>query len=166
MPFCNQCGHENPAGSRFCARCGEPLKASDGDAGPDTTSLITPVEDTGVTDALTDEDQASIRALPEGSALLVVHHGPNQGNRILLQHDTEKIGRHPDSDIFLDDITVSRHHATLSRAADGTWTVTDGGSLNGTYLRKKMLDGPGQLRNGDELQVGKFRFLFYAGNPG
>jgi len=174
MPFCTQCGHQNPDGSKFCARCGEPLASSapvdpgeqtgEGSKGgsQDTTTVIPAIgDDSGLTDVVSEEDAAAIQGLPHGSALLVVRRGPNEGSRFLLQSDQVIIGRHPDSDIFLDDITVSRHHATLNR--DGqSWTVQDKGSLNGTYVRRKLIDNTVTLRNGEELQVGKFRFLFFA----
>ncbi len=180
MPFCTQCGHENPEGARFCARCGEPLPAStpragDGQPAPvgtptepaedrqttDTTTVIPAFDDSQVNDALSDDDQAAIRDLPAGSALLIVRRGPNEGSRYLLEGEQVTVGRQEDSDIFLDDITVSRHHAVFSHGEDG-WTITDNGSLNGTYVRKTLTDGPVLLRHGDELQFGRFRFIFYA----
>lgn len=174
MPFCTQCGHENPDGAKFCARCGQPLTggggaddSSSGFTAQDTTTTLPAVgatagaEDSLITDRLSDDDQAAVRALPGGSALMVVRRGPNEGSRFLMQSDEIHIGRHPDSEIFLDDITVSRRHSTITRSAEG-WTIADGGSLNGTYVRRTLIDGGVVLRHGDEVQVGKFRFTFFA----
>lgn len=98
--------------------------------------------------------------LPTGSALLVVKRGPNAGSRFLLDQETTSSGRHPDSDIFLDDVTVSRRHAEF-RAVEGGYTVVDVGSLNGTYVNREPVDSA-PLANGDEVQIGKFRLVFYA----
>ena len=96
--------------------------------------------------------------LPPGMALLVVRRGPNAGARFLLDHDVTTSGRHPDSDIFLDDVTVSRRHAEFHR--DGsTFTVRDVGSLNGTYVNRERIE-EAELIGGDEVQIGKFRLLF------
>ena len=100
-------------------------------------------------------------SLPPGMALLVVRRGPNAGARFLLDRDVTTSGRHPDSDIFLDDITVSRRHAEVQRVTSG-FVVRDVGSLNGTYLnRVRVEESP--VANGDEVQVGKFKLLFFAG---
>ncbi|GAA4401019.1 oxoglutarate dehydrogenase inhibitor Odhl [Tsukamurella soli] len=98
--------------------------------------------------------------LPAGSALLVVKRGPNAGSRFLLDQDTTSAGRHPDSDIFLDDVTVSRRHAEF-RSVDDGFTVVDVGSLNGTYVNREPVDSA-PLSNGDEVQIGKFRLVFYS----
>jgi hypothetical protein len=100
-------------------------------------------------------------SLPHGMALLVVRRGPNAGARFLLDHDVTTSGRHPDSDIFLDDVTVSRRHAEFHREA-GTFTVRDVGSLNGTYVNRERVEAA-TLANGDEVQIGKFRLVFLAG---
>lgn len=170
MPFCTQCGHQNHDGAKYCARCGEPLTEAEAESAgsgvsQDTTTNMPAVpgasDDSVITDQLSEEDQAAVRALPTGSALMVVRRGPNEGSRFLLQSDTISIGRHPDSEIFLDDITVSRLHATITRATGG-WEVADKGSLNGTYVRRTLIDGSVTLKHGDEVQVGKFRFVFFA----
>jgi pSer/pThr/pTyr-binding forkhead associated (FHA) protein len=104
-------------------------------------------------------------SLPPGMALLVVRRGPNAGARFLLDHDVTTSGRHPDSDIFLDDVTVSRRHAEFHRDG-GTFTVRDVGSLNGTYVNRERVEAA-TLSNGDEVQIGKFRLVFVAGpRPG
>ena len=102
-------------------------------------------------------------SLPPGMALLVVRRGPNAGSRFLLDRDTTSAGRHPDSDIFLDDVTVSRRHAEFRRDA-GDFVVVDVGSLNGTYVNREPVD-TAVLANGDEVQIGKFRLVFLTG-PG
>jgi len=100
-------------------------------------------------------------SLPPGTALLAVRRGPNAGARFLLDHDVTTSGRHPDSDIFLDDVTVSRRHAEFHREA-GVFTVRDVGSLNGTYVNRERVESA-TLSNGDEVQIGKFRLVFLAG---
>ena len=102
-----------------------------------------------------------VEGLPEGQALLVVKRGPNAGSRFLLDQDTTSAGRHPDSDIFLDDVTVSRRHAEFSKDGD-SFTVVDVGSLNGTYVNREPVDSA-KLSNGDEVQIGKFRLVFLTG---
>ena len=109
---------------------------------------------------VTAEEQESIAALPSGSALMVVRRGPNAGARFLLDADLTSVGRHPNADIFLDDVTVSRRHAEFLR--DGTaFTVKDLGSLNGTYYEGERIE-TALLTDGTEVQVGKFRLTFYA----
>ena len=100
-------------------------------------------------------------ALPPGSALLVVKRGPNAGSRFLLDQPTTTAGRHPNSDIFLDDITVSRRHAQF-RCVSGEFQVVDVGSLNRTYVNREPVDSA-VLANGDEVQLGKFRLVFLTG---
>ena len=102
-------------------------------------------------------------SLPPGTALLAVRRGPNAGARFLLDHDVTTSGRHPDSDIFLDDVTVSRRHAEFHREG-GTFTVRDVGSLNGTYLNRERLE-ESPLTGGDEVQIGKYRLVFLTGRP-
>jgi pSer/pThr/pTyr-binding forkhead associated (FHA) protein len=169
MPFCNQCGHENSEGSRFCSQCGTLLPGADRPApapGVTDTAMLTPISaepeteriDTG--DQLSLEDEAAVGALPAGSALLIVQRGPNAGSRFLLDVDVVTAGRHPDSDIFLDDVTVSRRHAEFRRDPAGV-KVRDVGSLNGTYVNRDRIDEV-QLSNGDEVQIGKYRLVYYA----
>ena len=109
---------------------------------------------------LTKADLATVEALRPGTALLVVLRGPNTGARFLLDDDEVMSGRHPESDIFLDDVTVSRKHAIFVRTPDG-FVVRDVGSLNGTYVNRELVD-EAVLRTGDEVQIGKFRLVFYA----
>lgn len=109
---------------------------------------------------LTKADLATVEALRSGTALLVVLRGPNTGARFLLDDDEVMSGRHPDSDIFLDDVTVSRKHAVFTRTSSG-FVVRDVGSLNGTYVNRELVD-EALLTTGDEVQIGKFRLVFYA----
>lgn len=106
------------------------------------------------------DEQDAIAALPSGSALLVVRRGPNAGARFLLDADVTVAGRHPEADIFLDDVTVSRRHAEFVRTATG-FEVRDLGSLNGTYFDGTRID-IAALGDRSEVQVGKFRLTFYA----
>jgi pSer/pThr/pTyr-binding forkhead associated (FHA) protein len=99
--------------------------------------------------------------LPQSSALLVVKRGPNAGSRFLLDQPTTTAGRHPNSDIFLDDITVSRRHAQF-RCVSGEFQIVDVGSLNRTYVNGEPVDWA-VLANGDEMQIGKFRLVFLTG---
>jgi pSer/pThr/pTyr-binding forkhead associated (FHA) protein len=119
-------------------------------------SLVPPeAEDTGLSGA----DQAAIDALPEESALLVVQRGPNAGARFLLDADRTTAGRRPESDIFLDDVTVSRKHAEFIRR-EGQFVVRDVGSLNGTYVDRDRIE-EAVLKDGDEVQIGKYRLVFH-----
>ena len=101
---------------------------------------------------------AGVEGLPAGSALLVVKRGPNAGSRFLLDQPVTTAGRHPDSDIFLDDVTVSRRHAEFRMEGD-KFEVVDVGSLNGTYVNREPKNSA-DLSNGDEVQIGKFRLVF------
>lgn len=113
---------------------------------------------------LTAEQSAAVAALPPGSALLIMQRGPSAGARFLLDADRVNAGRSPDSDIFLDDVTVSRRHAVFVRELDN-FTVRDLGSLNGTYVNRERID-TATLRAGDEVQVGKFRMTFHPRHTG
>jgi len=164
--FCTACGTENPPGNKFCANCGTALPdAGSGAAeagyggGVDTTSIIStaPAPDAD-SEFSTEAHQGALDALAPGSALLVVKRGPNAGSRFLLDQDVTTAGRHPDSDIFLDDVTVSRRHAEFRREGSG-YSVHDVGSLNGTYVNRQRIEGV-TLAGGDEVQIGKFRLVY------
>jgi pSer/pThr/pTyr-binding forkhead associated (FHA) protein len=152
--FCNQCGHRNPVSSNFCSSCGAPLEHQ----GEDTTITFAPVEAGEVGD---EDVTVTIPELPEGVGVLVVKRGPNAGSRFLLDGALTRVGRHPDSDIFLDDVTVSRRHAEFVRQGRA-YVVRDVGSLNGTYLNRERVE-EAQLENGDEVQIGKFKLVYLAG---
>ena len=113
---------------------------------------------------LSDSDAAAVDALPSGSALLVVQRGPSAGSRFLLDTEVVSAGRHPDSEIFLDDVTVSRRHAEFRRTPEG-FTVADVGSLNGTYVNRDRIDEVA-LQGGDEVQIVKYRLVFLTGAKG
>ncbi len=142
-------------------------------SGADETSDEVTVETTSVfrADFLSDLDApagpvgetavSGVEGLPVGAALLVVKRGPNAGSRFLLDQPTTSAGRHPDSDIFLDDVTVSRRHAEF-RVDGNEFQVVDVGSLNGTYVNREPVDSA-SLTNGDEVQIGKFRLVFLTG---
>ena len=154
--FCTSCGHRNALRARFCSSCGAPLEI---DTGEETTITFAPVDATG---EILEEDVAlALSDLQEATAMVVVKRGPNAGSKFVLEGDVTRAGRHPDSDIFLDDITVSRRHAEIHRTGDG-YLVRDAGSLNGTYLNRERIE-EAPLSNGDELQIGKFRLVFFAG---
>ncbi|WP_330456601.1 FHA domain-containing protein [Streptomyces sp. NBC_00820] len=172
---CTRCGNRNAENARFCSHCGAPLRAGVApERASETTSTISisgieayDAEVTGQTAVpmLSPEAQAAVDALPQGSALLVVRRGPNSGSRFLLDGDLTTAGRHPQSDIFLDDVTVSRRHVEFRRSPDGSFTVADVGSLNGTYVNREPIDQVA-LSNGDEVQIGKYRLVFYSSRQG
>ncbi len=154
--YCTNCGHKNPEGSNFCASCGTPL--TDRVSGHDTTiTFATPELETD----LEEEVHISPEELEDGRGVLIVKRGPNAGSKFFLDSDHTHIGRHPDSEIFLDDITVSRRHAEIRRGEDG-FAIHDVGSLNGTYVNRERVE-QGGLRSGDEIQVGKFKLVFLGG---
>lgn len=153
--FCSNCGHRNALGSGFCSSCGAVLISD----GPEHTTItfhpITPG------DPVAGDDMVDELGVGDAGAALVVRQGPKAGSRFALTGELVTAGRHPDSDIFLDDITVSRRHAELRHGADGIWSAYDAGSLNGTYLNRERIE-VAPLRHGDELQIGKFKLVFVA----
>jgi pSer/pThr/pTyr-binding forkhead associated (FHA) protein len=153
--YCNRCGHRNPAASNFCSSCGAPLGAARRE--DQTTVTFSPE----ATEAEA-ETPVDYEAVPAGMGYLVVKRGPNIGSRFALDADLIQAGRHPDSHIFLDDITVSRRHAEIVRQADGGYMVRDVGSLNGTYLNRERVESA-KLADGDELQIGTFKLVFLTG---
>lgn len=175
MPFCTQCGRQNPDDARFCAQCGAKLVTA-GQVSDDTT-VGEPVGESTATiqiglgdktetsdRQLNPVDAAAVDALPTGHALLVVQRGPGSGSRFLLDADVVNAGRHPESEIFLDDVTVSRRHAEFNREG-ASFTVSDVGSLNGTYVNRDRIDRV-LLTDGDEVQIGKYRLVFFSGHEG
>jgi hypothetical protein len=159
--ICPSCGHENTVGSRFCSSCGTAL-------GPDedrTTITFAPGDlgegtevDAEAAETPVPEVEVDLSDVPAGTGVLVVTRGEAAGSRILLDQPTTTAGRHPDSDIFLDDITVSRRHAEIVRDGDG-YLVRDAGSLNGTYVNRERMESAA-LTHGDVLQVGKYKLHF------
>lgn len=151
---CGVCGHRNPPGANFCSSCGTALR-DEPDARTDTLHLE------AITD-IGDEYDVDRSQFPADTGILVVTRGPNAGSRFVLDAERTTAGRHPDSDIFLDDITVSRRHAELRRDELGNYVVRDVGSLNGTYVNRTRVD-EAQLADGDELQIGMFKLVFFHG---
>lgn len=149
------CGHINDDDSRFCSSCGVAI---------DTQSEVTgaiPLLHDGDTGEISLAELESMSVLAPGSAVLVVRKGALEGVRFPLTADASgaiTIGRAPESAIFLDDVTVSRKHAQITHTG-GNWTITDAGSLNGTYVNRERVDSIG-LTDQDEVQVGKYRFIF------
>ena len=167
---CPSCETPTPADARFCARCGAATARPGEVSGAEATSTLSMAALQGALDAdhAADDSGAdaaeptgAVDALPHGSALLVVRRGPNAGSRFLLDQDVTTAGRHPDSEIFLDDVTVSRRHAEFVREAGG-FLVRDVGSLNGTYLNRERIESM-TLAGGDEVQIGKYRLVFLSG---
>tara|TARA_Y100001970_G_scaffold150948_1_gene185041 strand:+ start:14188 stop:14652 length:465 start_codon:yes stop_codon:yes gene_type:complete len=145
--LCDACGHSNSAGSRFCSSCGRPLN-------PENEASTEALETLGGIDS-----EVALEA-PSTGAALVVASGHQAGTRYAITSTHLTVGRHPDSDIFLDDITVSRRHVELQQGSAG-YLLKDVGSLNGTYLNGERLeDSETPLTNGDELQIGKFKLLY------
>jgi hypothetical protein len=192
MPYCTQCGKQNPDDARFCSQCGHRMVTDAGaapganpDAPPapaaeqgrpgaaespsESTATITFGGPAGAGEhgderSLSEADAAAVDALPSGSALLVVQRGPSAGSRFLLDTEVVSAGRHPESEIFLDDVTVSRRHAEFRRGPNG-YTVADVGSLNGTYVNRDRIDEV-VLQGGDEVQIGKYRLVYFASHSG
>lgn len=149
--FCTNCGHPNKDDARFCASCGHALQ-------DDPTLSLTPVE---AEDEAQDEFPFPHDELEPGQGLLLVKRGPNAGSTFLLERDVTSVGRAPESDVFLDDVTVSRKHAQIVRRADGSFSVSDVGSLNGTYVNGEQVDET-RLATGDEVQIGMFKLMFFS----
>ena len=146
---CSSCGYENPLGSNFCSSCGASI-------GPIVDHKTEAIEPTASTPVITDTPEP----VPSGIGMLIVRQGSKRGSRMALDTDRVAIGRHPESDIFLDDITVSRRHADVVRTESGH-EVQDAGSLNGTYVNRTLVERA-VLCDGDELQVGKFKLVYVA----
>lgn len=154
--FCTNCGHKNTGGSNFCSSCGAALTEA---GGSDTTITF----QTGELETdLEEEVHVAPDELEGDRGVLIVKRGPNAGSKFFLDTDVTEIGRHPESHIFLDDITVSRRHAEIRRNG-AEFALADVGSLNGTYVNRERVEESG-LRSGDEIQVGKFKLIFLAGN--
>jgi pSer/pThr/pTyr-binding forkhead associated (FHA) protein len=154
--FCNQCGHRNPVESVFCSSCGALL-----DRPADQTITLAKVDPLQDAPGPADDTVVQLGELAEGVASLVVRSGAQAGATFALRNSITRLGRHPDSEIILDDITVSRRHAEFVRFDDG-FRVRDVGSLNGTYLNRERVE-ESDLTNGDEVQIGKYKLAFYAG---
>ena len=149
--ICGRCGHRNEPAARFCSSCGSALVEGD-----ESTMSHTALEDRDPT--------AEIQAIAElepGTGLIIVARGPNEGSTYLVDGNAT-VGRHPESTIFLDDITVSRRHSVIERDGD-QFLIRDVGSLNGTYVNHDRVDHK-QIQDGDEIQVGRFVLIFRVGD--
>jgi hypothetical protein len=158
---CRRCGHENEANANFCSSCGQAL--------PREEETTVSIAELGERLELDEELGEALAELPDGMGMLVVRKGPNAGSRFVLDADVTSLGRHPDSDIFLDDITVSRRHATVRRTDTGHgpgdgpgYEVSDADSLNGTYVDHKRVD-TAPLHHLADLQIGRFVLVFLLG---
>jgi hypothetical protein len=153
--FCNRCGHRNPPESAFCSACGGTL-----DLPTDHTITLAKVDPLLDAPGPDDDVIVELDLSSTGIGVLVVRAGAQAGDRFVLASPLTRLGRHPDSEISLDDITVSRRHAEIQRLGDGGYEVRDAGSLNGTYVNQQRIDAV-RLEHGDEVQVGKFRLVFF-----
>lgn len=154
---CKKCGFTNAEGSSYCSRCGAILEVK---ACSEEATLGIPVIEPEVEEEES-EITPPVSAPAKGTAMLVIKKGPDAGMNFTLQSEVTVIGRHPESDIFLDDITVSRRHAEIRKEGEG-YVITDTGSLNGTYLNRERIESA-MLSSGDEIQIGKFKLLFLQG---
>jgi hypothetical protein len=150
--FCPSCGHRNPTGVNFCSSCGTSLTTPV----PDTSVSVGPIEDTGEPAGV--DARVGLLELPRGVGMLVVRRGSDDSIRFPIEAPIVQAGRHPESDIFLDDITVSRRHAEFV-TRDQITLVRDVGSLNGTYVNRARIE-EARLSSGDEVQIGKFKLLY------
>jgi len=151
--FCLVCGHRNPLGVNFCSSCGAALV-------PSNESTVAFLPDDPSVEFGEEELGSGLAELPAGTGVLVVKQGADAGAKYVLNAEVTRVGRHPESDIFLDDITVSRRHAEFT-GAPGSYKVRDVGSLNGTYVNRERIEEV-ELGSGDEVQIGKFKLLFLS----
>jgi hypothetical protein len=153
---CRQCGHQNEGGANFCSSCGAGLTHDD-----ETTLSLSELAERLELD---EELGAVVAELPPGMGMLVVRRGPNAGSRFVLDRPETTLGRHPDSDIFLDDITVSRRHAAIRRThGDTAYEIADVSSLNGTYVDHQRIDTLA-LHHLADVQIGRYVLVFLTGD--
>ena len=147
--YCGECGFQNPEASNYCSRCGARLEK--GESG-EQTMTFTP-------DEISDDPGAALQDLGgKGPALVVRAGGGRAGESFTLEQDRTSVGRAPECEVFLDDVTVSRRHAVVTRDAEG-FTLHDEGSLNGTYVNRRRVESA-KLEDGDEVQIGKYKLTF------
>lgn len=151
---CPSCNHNNDLAANFCSSCGERIGG-----GPDATTEALSVVELGESSGNDHLDDRA--AIARGTGLLVVEEGPKSGSRYALDSEVITAGRHPESDIFLDDVTVSRRHVEITNVG-GEYQAKDVGSLNGTYVNKELIEASA-LNDGDELQIGRFKLIFFHG---
>ncbi|MGH2933536.1 MAG: FHA domain-containing protein [Gaiellaceae bacterium] len=149
--YCPECGFQNPEAANYCSKCGALLHASEP---AEQTQTFSPEEGAEAFDAL---DDLGIK----GPALVVRSGGGRSGETFVPEGESTMIGRSPDCQVFLDDVTVSRRHAAVVNR-EGRWFVEDQGSLNGTFVNRRRVESA-ELSDGDELQIGKYRLTFFAG---
>jgi hypothetical protein len=150
---CPECGFANDDGANYCQRCGAFLASSEPPTGATTATYR--VGETGEIEELELED-----VVARGAALVIRAGGGRAGESFPLERDRLTVGRRPDSDVFLDDVTVSRDHAILVRRGNDYY-LDDCGSLNGTYVNRRRIESH-RLTDGDELQVGKYKLAFLS----
>jgi pSer/pThr/pTyr-binding forkhead associated (FHA) protein len=151
--YCPECGFQNPETANYCAKCGTLLVR---DENGEATMAFTPEQ-------AEEQHQAELAELGiTGPALVVRSGGGRAGETFVIEGEETTVGRSPECDIFLDDVTVSRRHAVVTRGGGGL-EIEDRGSLNGTYLNRKRIESAGRLTDGDELQIGKYRLTFLGG---
>ena len=150
--YCPECGYNNPEAAHFCAKCGAALvvpdegESTEAFTAPELPESLGPLEDLGV----------------QGAALIVRSGGGRAGETFPVDESSTTIGRSPECGIFLDDVTVSRKHAVLAKLDGDRWEIEDQGSLNGTFVNRERVE-TAELRDGDELQIGKYRLTFLTG---
>jgi len=150
--YCPECGFQNPETANYCARCGSLLVH---DENGEATMAFTPEQ-------AEEQRQPDLEELGvSGPALVVRSGGGRAGETFLVEREETTVGRSPDCDIFLDDVTVSRRHAVVRRTGAGL-EIEDLGSLNGTFLNRKRIESAARLSDGDELQIGKYRLTFLS----
>jgi hypothetical protein len=150
--YCPECGFQNPESANYCSKCGTLLAKDEG--GAETTQTYTPEE-------IADEDGPLDEIAAEGPTLVVRSGGGRAGEHFTPQGDRTTVGRSPDNDIFLDDVTVSRKHAVLVQSGEEL-RIEDLGSLNGTFVNRRRIDSATLLESGDEVQIGKYRLSFIS----
>ena len=150
--YCPECGFQNPEAANYCSKCGALLVTDEG--GAETTQSYTPEE-------IADEDGPLEELTADGPALVVRSGGGRAGEHFIPQGERTTIGRSPDCDVFLDDVTVSRKHAVLMQV-EGAFSIEDLGSLNGTFVNRKRIESPAKLESGDEVQIGKYRLSYIS----
>ena len=150
--YCPECGFQNPESANYCSKCGALLVKDEG--GAETTQTYTPEE-------ITDDEGPLDEIAAEGPALVVRSGGGRAGEHFIPQGDRTTIGRSPDNDIFLDDVTVSRKHAVVLQSG-GELRIEDLGSLNGPFVNRRRIDAATRLESGDEVQIGKYRLSFIS----
>jgi pSer/pThr/pTyr-binding forkhead associated (FHA) protein len=146
---CPECGFVNPPGANYCQKCGAFLAE---EVAPGSTTAQYDLGETTEGDSVNPAENAA-----EGPSL-VIRTGGRAGDSFTLDGDRFTVGRDTDSDVFLDDVTVSRNHAVIVRRADGLH-IDDLGSLNGSYVNRRRIESH-YLVDGDELQIGKFKLTF------